>query len=86
MVFSTLPCEIILGKGDEVLIVSPYWLSYPEMVKLAGAKPVILNTSIENGFKVKPEDIRSALTKNTRAIIINSPSNPLFRKYQSQKT
>jgi aspartate aminotransferase len=68
--------QVICSPGDEVLIISPYWLSYPEMVKLAGGVPKIVSTSPEKGFKVTAEDIQSALTKRTRALIINSPSNP----------
>ncbi|MDP8299545.1 MAG: pyridoxal phosphate-dependent aminotransferase [Candidatus Tantalella remota] len=66
----------ICNPGDEVLIVSPYWVSYPEMAKLAGAVPKILKTTLESGFKVSADDIKAALTDKTRAIIINSPSNP----------
>jgi len=63
-------------EGDEVLIPSPYWLSYPEMVKLAGATPVILPTSDRTEFKVTPDQLRAALTARTRLFILNSPSNP----------
>jgi aspartate aminotransferase len=62
--------------GDEVIIPAPYWLSYPEMVKLAGAKPVILQTSDKTEFKVTPRNARQAITPNTRLFILNSPSNP----------
>ncbi|MBE7504587.1 MAG: pyridoxal phosphate-dependent aminotransferase [Verrucomicrobiales bacterium] len=62
--------------GDEVLIPSPYWLSYPEMVKLAGAKPVILETSDATEFKLTPEQLRGAFTDRTRLLVLNSPSNP----------
>ena len=66
----------ICNPKDEVLIISPYWLSYPEMAKLAEAVPVIIKTSVENGFRATPEDIKNAITDKTKAIIINSPSNP----------
>ena len=66
----------ICNPGDEVLVVSPYWVSYPEMVKLSGAVPKILTTTLESGFKLSAKEIKSALTDKTRAIIINSPSNP----------
>lgn len=66
----------ICNPQDEVLIISPYWLSYPEMAKLAEAVPVIIKTSVENGFRATPEDIKNAITDKTKAIIINSPSNP----------
>ena len=67
--------------GDEVIIPAPYWLSYPEMVKLAGAKPVILNTSDKTEFKVTPEQLRAAITPNTRLFVLNSPSNPTGSVY-----
>ena len=63
-------------EGDEVVIPAPYWLSYPEMVKLAGATPVIVNTSDRTEFKVTPDQLRNAVTPKTRLFILNSPSNP----------
>lgn len=63
-------------EGDEVIIPAPYWLSYPEMVKLAGATPVILQTSDKTEFKVTPEQLEAAITPRTRIFILNSPSNP----------
>ncbi len=63
-------------EGDEIIIPSPYWLSYPEMVKLAGATPVILPTTDKTEFKVTPDQLRAAITKSTRLFILNSPSNP----------
>ena len=68
-------------EGDEVIIPAPYWLSYPEMVKLAGAKPVILQTTDKTEFKVTPEQLRAAITPNTRLFILNSPSNPTGSVY-----
>jgi aspartate aminotransferase len=68
-------------EGDEVIIPAPYWLSYPEMVKLAAAKPVILETSDATEFKVTPEQLRKAITKKTRLFILNSPSNPTGSLY-----
>jgi aspartate aminotransferase len=68
-------------EGDEVIIPSPYWLSYPEMVKLAGAKPVILETTDKTEFKVTPAQLRAAITPNTRLFILNSPSNPTGSVY-----
>src|SRR5260221_13844190 len=61
-------------EGDEVIIPAPYWLSYPEMVKLAGAKPVIVETTDRTEFKITPEQLRPAITPNTRLLILNSPS------------
>src|SRR5881398_752428 len=68
-------------EGDEVIIPSPYWLSYPEMVKLASAKPIILPTSDKTEFKVTPEQLRTAITPRTRLFILNSPSNPTGSVY-----
>jgi aspartate aminotransferase len=68
--------QALLNEGDEVVILSPYWVSYPDMVMLAGGKPVFVETREENGFAPDPEAIRRALTPRTRAIVLNSPSNP----------
>jgi aspartate aminotransferase len=79
VIFAT--CE----AGDEVIIPAPYWLSYPEMVKLAGAKPVILETTDKTEFKVTPEQLRAAITPNTRLFILNSPSNPTGSVYTPEE-
>jgi len=71
--------------GDEVIIPSPYWLSYPEMVKLAGATPVILPTTDQTEFKVTPAQLRAAITPNTRLFILNSPSNPTGSVYSPEE-
>lgn len=63
-------------QGDEVIVPAPYWLSYPEMVRMASATPVILETGDETDFKVTPDQLREAITENTRLFILNSPSNP----------
>src|SRR5881409_2709034 len=68
-------------EGDEVIIPSPYWLSYPEMVKLASASPVILRTTDQTEFKVTPDQLRAAITPRTRLFILNSPSNPTGSVY-----
>jgi aspartate aminotransferase len=68
--------QAICDPGDEVIIPSPYWVSFPEMVKLVDAVPVILQTKEENGFTFTDENIKPLLTKKTKALIINSPSNP----------
>jgi aspartate aminotransferase len=73
--------QVLWDQGDEVLVPAPYWLSYPEMIILAGGQPVIVPTSQNTGFKVTPELIESAVTGRTRAIIINSPSNPTGSAY-----
>jgi aspartate aminotransferase len=72
-------------EGDEVIIPSPYWLSYPEMVKLAGAKPVIVPTTDQTEFKMTPAQLRSALTPRTRLFILNSPSNPTGTVYTPEE-
>jgi len=74
-------CQAVLDEGDEVIVFAPYWVSYPDMVRLAGATPVIVNTREEDGFAPDPDAIRRALTPRTRAIIINSPGNPTGAVY-----
>ncbi|VAX31336.1 Aspartate aminotransferase [hydrothermal vent metagenome] len=73
--------QVLWDQGDEVLVPAPYWLSYPEMIILAGGQPVIVPTTQNTGFKITPELIESAVTGRTRAIIINSPSNPTGSAY-----
>ena len=68
--------QIILNPGDEVLIPSPYWLSYPQIASLAGAIPIIIKSKPEEGFKINIDDLESNVTSKTRLIIINTPSNP----------
>jgi len=70
-----------IEPGDEVIIPSPYWVSYPEMVKLAEGKPVIVETTAESGFKITPEQLRQAITPQTRLFVLNSPSNPTGMVY-----
>ena len=70
-----------LNPGDEVIIPAPYWVSYPDIVLLAGAKPVIVQARLEDGFKMKPEQLEKAITKNTKWLIFNSPSNPTGAAY-----
>lgn len=68
--------QALVDDGDEVVVLSPYWVSYPDMVKLAGGKPVIVETFVEDGFVPRPEAIAAALTDRTVAVVLNSPSNP----------
>ena len=75
----------ILNPGDEVIIPAPFWVSYPELIKLADGIPVIINTKEENEFKAKAEDLRRALTPKTKAIILNSPSNPTGMVYTKEE-
>ena len=71
--------------GDEVIIPAPYWLSYPEMVKLADASPVIVPTEEMNGFKITPDQFRDAMTPATKLIILNSPGNPTGSVYTREE-
>ncbi len=71
----------ILDPGDEVIIPSPYWLSYPEIVKMAGGVPVFVETKPENSFKLTPAEFESAVTKKTKALILNNPNNPTGAVY-----
>ncbi|MBF0264133.1 MAG: pyridoxal phosphate-dependent aminotransferase [Gammaproteobacteria bacterium] len=69
-------CQALLNPGDEVIIPAPYWVSYPDMVILADAKPVIVSAGIEQGFKLTAQQLQDAITDKTRLLVINSPSNP----------
>lgn len=71
----------VLNPGDEVIIPAPYWVSYPDMVKLAGGVPVCVSAGVEAGFKVTPAQIEAAITPRTRLLIVNSPSNPTGAVY-----
>ena len=73
------------NPGDEVIVPAPYWLSYPEMVKLAGAAPVIAPTSEANGFKLTPDQFRDAMTPATKMLILNSPGNPTGAVYTKEE-
>ncbi|MCU0587035.1 MAG: pyridoxal phosphate-dependent aminotransferase [Syntrophobacteraceae bacterium] len=73
--------QALLDPGDEVIIPSPYWVSYPDMVVLTGAQPVIVPCSEDAGFKLKPEDLQAAINDRTRMLILNSPSNPTGAHY-----
>ena len=74
----------ILNEGDEVIIPGPFWLSYAEMVKIAGGVPVIINTRKEDSFVVDPKDIEEAITPKTKAVIFNTPSNPTGMIYTEE--
>ncbi|AFY99181.1 pyridoxal phosphate-dependent aminotransferase [Calothrix sp. PCC 6303] len=71
----------LIEAGDEVIIPAPYWLSYPEMVTLAGGKSVIVQTTAATGYKITPEQLRQAITPKTKLFILNSPSNPTGMVY-----
>ncbi|MCF6225777.1 MAG: pyridoxal phosphate-dependent aminotransferase [Xanthomonadales bacterium] len=73
--------QAIINTGDEVVIPSPYWVSYPDMVKLADGFPVIINTTLEQSFKINARQLEGAISDKTRLVIINSPSNPTGKAY-----
>ncbi len=75
--------QALLDPGDEVIIPSPFWVSYPDMVVLTGARPVIVPCPEEAGFKLRAEDLQAAITDRTRLLILNSPSNPTGAHYSS---
>ncbi|MDX1610179.1 MAG: pyridoxal phosphate-dependent aminotransferase [Halofilum sp. (in: g-proteobacteria)] len=75
--------QALLNPGDEAVIAAPYWVSYPDMVKLAGAKPVIVAAGAEQRFKLTPGQLDQAITKKTRLVVLNSPSNPSGIAYSS---
>lgn len=77
--------QVTLDEGDEVIIPSPYWVSYIEQVKLAGGVPVIIEGKEENGFKVTAEQLRQAVTDRSVAFLINSPSNPTGAMYSADE-
>ncbi len=77
--------QVLADDGDEVLIPAPYWVSYPEMVKLAGAVPVYIATTPDTGLKVTPAALKKAITKKTRIFIFNSPSNPTGVVYTKEE-
>ena len=74
-----------LNPGDEVIIPKPFWVSYPDIVKLAGGTPVTIETSRNSNFKITADDLKKNITKNTKWIIINSPSNPTGEVYSSEE-
>jgi aspartate aminotransferase len=77
--------QVLLNEGDEVIIPTPYWVSYPEQVKLAGGIPVYIEGQESNEYKITPEQLEAAITERTRALIINSPSNPTGMIYSREE-
>ena len=77
--------QVLWEEGDEIIVPAPYWVSYPDIIRYAGAKPVIVDTLRTNEFKITPDQINSVVTPNTRAIIINSPSNPTGSAYDKKE-
>lgn len=74
-------CAALLNPGDEAIVPAPYWVSYPDMVKLADAEPVIVTAGLEDGFKISPRALEAAITPRTRLLFLNSPSNPTGAAY-----
>jgi len=77
--------QVLLESSDEVIIPSPYWVSYPDQVVVNDAKPVIVPTSEKNGFKITPDELERAITDKTKAFILNSPSNPTGSAYSRKE-
>lgn len=77
--------QAILNKGDEVIIPAPYWVSYPDMVLLADGTPVEISTTVQQNFKITPEQLEAAITPKTRILILNSPSNPSGMVYLKEE-
>lgn len=77
--------QTMINPGDEVIIPTPFWLSYPEMVKVAGGVPVFVETRVESGFLMSPEQLEAAITPRTVAVVINSPSNPTGMMYTPEQ-
>ena len=74
-------CAAVLNPGDEAIIPAPFWVSYPDMVKLADGEPVIVSASLDDGFKITPRALAAAITNRTRLVFLNSPSNPTGAAY-----
>jgi len=73
--------QSLIGEDDEVLIPAPYWVSYPDMVRLAGGAPMTLNTTASNDFRITPSQLTASINEHTRMLVLNSPSNPSGRAY-----
>jgi aspartate aminotransferase len=78
-------CQALLEEKDEVIIPAPYWVSYPDMVLLADATPIIVHANIEHNFKITPDQLDGAITKNTKLVVLNSPSNPTGAVYSREE-
>ncbi|MCK5719237.1 MAG: pyridoxal phosphate-dependent aminotransferase [Thiomargarita sp.] len=77
--------QALINPGDEVIILAPYWVSYPDMTKLAGGKPVVINSGVEQNFKINAKQLEAAITSKTRLFVINSPSNPTGAHYTPEE-
>ena len=78
-------CQAILDKGDEVIIPAPYWVSYPDMAILADATPVIIETDLDQDFKITPKQLESSITEKSKLLVLNSPSNPTGAVYTREE-
>ena len=78
-------CQAILNSGDEVIIPTPYWVSYPDMAILADATPVFIETGIDQDFKISPEQLEASITAKTKLLVLNSPSNPTGSVYSKSE-
>lgn len=78
-------CFALLGEGDEAIVPTPCWVSYPDQCRLAGAEPVLVETRVEDGFKVTPAQLRTAVTDRTRALFLCSPCNPTGAAYSADE-
>ena len=76
-------CAAVLNPGDEAIIPAPYWVSYPDMVKLADGEPVIVSSGMDDGFKMSPRALAAAITERTRLVMLNSPCNPTGAAYSA---
>src|SRR5690625_438284 len=77
--------QVLLNEGDEVIIPTPYWVSYPDQVQLANGRPVWIEGKEENDFKITPEQLKASITQKTKALVINSPSNPTGMMYTMEE-
>ena len=75
----------LVNPGEEVIIPAPYWVSYPEMVEIAGGKSVYIDTDLSTNFKITPEQLENAITEKTRMLILCSPSNPTGSVYSKDE-
>ncbi len=77
--------QAMIDEGDEVIIPAPYWVTYPELVKYAGGKPIIIDTDERHGFKITPAQLQAAITERTKLLILTSPSNPTGAVYSKEE-
>ncbi len=77
--------QVLIDEGDEVIITSPYWVTYPELVKYAGGKPVIVETDESSGFKITPQQLQNAISPKTKMLILTTPSNPTGAVYTKEE-